>query len=231
MFTHLYAVVRRCSRMLAAVLVIGLAVGLGGPTSPASAAHRGISPSQIEQGCNAFTGAYALGTSITVKGINVPACGPRPTFSLIGSILHAVLPFLGGFASYPGYQCVELTTRYLAAADGVGPPVGVMNGAQVVDSYARRFPAVFVSRKNGAKKHPPKRGDVISLADNGRFTGVGHTGVVLRSKINRKGNGTIKTMEQNWGGTGGNKGWHVYKVRKWKIQFPQLPFIKWLHQR
>jgi hypothetical protein len=217
--------------MLAAALVISLSVSLGPTTSSATAAPHGVSPSQIRQQCNAFRGAYALGTSIRVNGVTVPACGPRPAFSLLGGLLHAVLPFLGGFASYPGYQCVELSARYLAAAAGVGPPIGIMNGAQVVDSYARRFPKVFVSRMNGARKHPPKRGDVISLANNRRFAGIGHTGVVIASHINRRGNGTIKTMEQNWGGVGGRQGWHVYTVRNWKVKFPLLPWIKWLHRR
>ena len=231
MFQNSLLRARAMAAPLAALIVMTFAVAIVGTATPATAAHRGITPSDIRMQCTAFRGAYALGTSIKVRKVRIPACGPRPAFSLLGGLLHDVLPFLSGFAIYPGYQCVELSVRYLATRDGVRPPFGIMNGAQVVNSYARRYPTLYVSRHNGARHHPPKRGDVISLANNRYFRGVGHTGVVIASHVNRRGNGTIRTMEQNWGGPGGRKGWHVYQVRKWRVQFPQLPFIKWLHKR
>ena len=230
MFHRSFLHARTLATALAAILTMTLALTVAESSTPATAARHGLHPSEIRTQCDAFRGAYALGTSIRVRKMTIPACGPRPAFSLLGGLLHAVLPFLSGFASYPGYQCVELSVRYLATRDGVGPPPGVMNGAQVVDSYARRFPKVYVSRANGSH-HAPKRGDVISLANNKRFRGIGHTGVVIASHVNRHGNGTIRTMEQNWGGPGGARGWHVYRVHKWRVQFMLLPHIKWLHRR
>ena len=217
---------------LAAAVMLTAAVMTAVPATaaPVHALNR-VDSLQVKQQCNAFGNAFALGTTMQVKGQTIRACGPRPAFSLLRGVLQAVLPFLGSIAVYPGYQCVELSTRYLAAADGVTPPPGIMNGAQVVDSYARRFPRVFTKIANGTRNRAPVRGDVISLANNKRFAGVGHTGVVLWSHVNRSGNGRIKTMEQNWGGPGGAKGWHVYQVRHWKISFPLLSHIEWLHRR
>jgi len=215
---------------LAAAVVLTATAMTAAPATAAPTRDR-VESLQVQQQCNAFGGAFALGTSMQVKGQTIRACGPRPAFSLLRGVLQAVLPFLGSIATYPGYQCVELSTRYLAAADGVTPPPGIMNGAQVVDSYASRFPRVFVKIANGTRNKAPVRGDVLSLANNKRFAGVGHTGVVLWSHVNKSGNGQIKTMEQNWGGPGGGKGWHIYQVRRWKVSFPLLAQIKWLHRR
>jgi len=187
MFQNSLLRARAMAAPLAALIVMTFAVAIVGTATPATAAHRGITPSDIRMQCTAFRGAYALGTSIKVRKVRIPACGPRPAFSLLGGLLHDVLPFLSGFAIYPGYQCVELSVRYLATRDGVRPPFGIMNGAQVVNSYARRYPTLYVSRHNGARHHPPKRGDVISLANNRYFRGVGHTGVVIASHVNRRG--------------------------------------------
>lgn len=220
---------RRYFAAVTVVAVLALAAPLA--TAPAVAATHDPRTITVNNSCRGFLGAYALGTSMKVKGQVVRACGPRPSFSLLGGLLQLVLPFLGSIARYPGYQCVELSARYLAAATGALTPPGIMNGAQVVDSYAKRYPRLFVKRANGARHHAPRRGDVLSLANNPRFRGVGHTGVVLWSKVNKRGNGRIKTMEENWGGRGGARGWHIYQVHKWKVIFPELRYINWLHRR
>ena len=185
--------------------------------------------------CSAFIGARKLGAKMAVDGQAVYACGPRPNYAgLLGrlfNVLATVFPYWHSIARYHGYQCVELTSRYLAAAYGVHTGAGIVNGAQVVDNYARRYPRLFQKFANGNRSHPPQRGDVISFATNHRFRGIGHTGVVAKSAVGRRGNGHIVVMEQNYGGKSGKKGWHTYRVKHFKVIWKQKPYIKWLHRR
>jgi len=186
-------------------------------------------------GCSAFLGARKLGARIRTGNETVYACGPRPNYArgldAVINVLAIVFPYTRSIARYLGYQCVELTSRYLAAAYGVFTGPGVVNGAQEVDNYKARYPRKFRKFRNGNKSHPPKRGDVISFSSNRHFNDVGHTGVVLRSKIDRRGHGRIRVLEQNFGGATGADGYHVYKVRHFKVISTTLPHVKWLHRR
>jgi hypothetical protein len=83
---------------------------------------------------------------------------------------------------------------------------GKPNGAQAVDRYAAAYPTKFVKIANGTKSKAPRKGDVLSLSANQYFNDVGHTGVVISSSVNSSGDGTVKAMEENWGGTDGASG-------------------------
>ncbi|HEX7740094.1 MAG TPA: CHAP domain-containing protein [Marmoricola sp.] len=217
--------------------LVALTPALG--TGSASAVPRRESAQTITllkvPACSAFLGARKLGAKMNVNGQTVYACGPRPNYAgLLGrlfDVLATVFPYRHSIARYPGYQCVELTSRYLAAAYGAHTGPGTVNGAQVVDNYARRYPNLFRKFANGNRRHPPQPGDVISFSTNPGFHGVGHTGVVAKSSISRKGNGHIVVMEQNYGGKTGKKGWHTYHVKHFRVIWKQKPYMKWLHRR
>jgi hypothetical protein len=211
----------------------------GGTASAATrstAAHRdGLGGIPVDVlGCTAFLGAHALGSSFTGTTASggeykVEACGPRPNYSKAPRLLSIVFPYHDSIARYRGYQCVELSARYLHAAFGANTPAGVMNGSEVVNSYARRYPKLFVKYHNGAVNHAPVAGDVLSFSKTKHFNDLGHTGVVLSSKVDSKGNGTLKDLEENYGGSGGSHGHHVYKIKNWRVVWKQKPHIEWLH--
>ena len=175
-------------------------------------------------------GAKALGSYYTDGVVRVNACGQRPSFdgAKTGSG-PAVRPYAGSTIYYGGYQCIELVARYLKARYGAN--AGIANGAQAVDRYAAAYPAKFVKIMNGLKGKPPREGDVLSLSANKSFGGIGHTGIVVTTKVNAAGNGTLRTLEQNWGGVGGASGYHNYTVRSWHVVYAGLPHIKWLRAR
>ena len=108
---------------------------------------------------------------------------------------------------------------------------GVANGAQAVDRYAAVYPTRFTKIANGTKGKAPRKGDVLSLSSRARFDDVGHTGVVISSNVSTAGNGTVRAMEENWGGTGGTSGYHDYVVKNWRVLYAGLPHIKWLRAR
>ena len=72
---------------------------------------------------------------------------------------------------------------------------------------------------------------MLSLSANKRFSDVGHTGIVISSTVSSAGNGTMRAMEQNWGGAGGTSGYHNYTVKSWRVVYAGLPYIKWLRAR
>lgn len=220
---------------VAAALVMAPTLGTGQASAEQHhPAVRGITLIRVPD-CTAFIGAKELGAKIQAGDETVYACGPRPSYSRglsgVVNVLATVFPYHLSIARYPGYQCVELTARYLAAAYGARTGAGTVNGAQVVDNYARRYPGLFRTFKNGNRAHPPKHGDVISFSKNRHFSDVGHAGVVLWSKLGKKGNGHVKVLEQNYGGSSGAHGWHRYKVKHFKVVWKQKPYIEWLHRR
>lgn len=203
-------------------------------TTAATTAARRASTVLDVLGCTAFLGAHALGASFTGttasgQEYQVDACGPRPNYSKAPRLLSIVYPYHDSIARYRGYQCVELSARYLHVAFGADTPAGVMNGSEVVNSYARRYPKLFVKYHNGAVHHAPVAGDVLSFSKNKHFNDLGHTGVVLSSSVGPKGNGTLKDLEENYGGSGGSHGHHVYKIKDWRVIWKQKPHIEWLH--
>lgn len=177
--------------------------------------------------CTGFTGAKSLG-SYTVAGVSLTACGPRPDWDA-GASLASVRPYSGAPNYYAGYQCVELSARYLKAKYGVGSVTA--NGAQVVDNYAKANSSKFTVIGNGTKNNAPRAGDVLSLSGNAKFSDYGHTGVVLSASVDASGNGSIRVVEQNYGGATGAQGYHDYTVKAWVVQYAALPYIKWLRAK
>lgn len=220
---HTTSATRRTATALClAVLLTALGVFTSLPAADAT--------STAISGCSAFSGARKLGTYYQDASVKVYACGARPSFD--GSKSGGgptVLPFAGSSFYYNGYQCIELVARYLKAKYNANP--GRANGAQAVDRYAAAYPTKFVKIANGTRSKTPRKGDVLSLSANKFFNDVGHTGVVISSSVNSSGNGTVKAMEENWGGTGGTSGYHNYTVRNWRLSFAGLPYIKWLRSR
>lgn len=225
-----HASIRSAGTVVRALLVglpLGLLLGLLPGLLLASGASAATVPAPA---CQDFVGARSLGSSYRDSRVRIYACGARPSFD--GARTGGgpvVLPFAESTTYYLGYQCIELVARYLQARFGAGP--GRANGAQAVDRYAEAYPATFWRIANGTRHRAPRRGDVLSLSASRRFNDVGHTGIVLSSWVGRAGNGTIRALEQNWGGPGGTRGLHTYTVRRWRVRFSALPHIKWLRAR
>jgi hypothetical protein len=193
--------------------------------------------------CNAFAGAKTLGT-YTISGIKLPVCGPRPDGDTPRREGY-VAPYPAGTAydgrkvpaggAYGGYQCVELSVRWLWYRYKV--PEVTANGAQVVKNYAQAYPTKFTTISNGTKNKAPQPGDVLSLSANSSFSDLGHTGVVVSSSVNTTtGTGKITVAEENYGGVRyrgnpGKDGIHTYDVTSWKVQYSPLPYIKWLRAK
>jgi hypothetical protein len=219
----------RSAPWAALVLLLALLLGalLAGP--PAQAASGKAAP-VVVRGCAAGNGARTLGYYYADAHVRIYACGARPSFDGARNDSGPVVrPYAGSMTYYRGYQCIELVARYLKAR--YGADAGRANGAQAVDRYVRAYPAKFSKIANGTRRVPPRKGDVLSLSTNRRFNDVGHTGIVVSSSVSSAGNGTVVAVEQNWGGAGGTRGYHRYRVRGWRVQYAPLPYIKWLHAR
>jgi hypothetical protein len=184
----------------------------------------------VVPGCSAFARARSLGYYYADAYVRVDPCGRRPSFDGARSGAGPVVrPYTGSPIYYRGYQCIELVARYLKARFDAEP--GKANGAQAVDRYASVYPTRFVKIANGTKGQAPRKGDVMSLSANRHFDDVGHTGIVISSRVDARGHGTVRAVEQNWGGPGGASGYHNYRVRSWRVVFPDLAHIKWLRGR
>jgi hypothetical protein len=213
--------------VLAAVLV---PAPLAGAVTTVSSAKSAPTPVVTVRGCSGFSGAKALGSSYSDAYVRVYACGARPSWDGARNGSGPVVrPFTGSTVYYRGYQCIELVARFLKARYGANP--GVANGAQAVDRYAAAYPSKFVKIANGTRAKAPRKGDVLSLSARAAFNDVGHTGVVISSAVNALGNGSVRALEQNWGGAGGATGYHTYTVKKWRVVYAGLPYIKWLRSR
>jgi hypothetical protein len=184
----------------------------------------------VVRGCPATPGGKALGSFYSDAHVRVYACGPRPTFDGTKSGRGPVVrPYVGSSTYYEGYQCIELVARYLAARYEAAP--GYANGSQAVDRYASVYPTKFVKINNGTVRQAPRKGDVLSLSTSKTFNDVGHTGIVSSSNVNSAGNGTIRAVEQNFGGKTGTSGYHDYPVAKWRVVYTSMPHVKWLRAR
>jgi hypothetical protein len=219
--------------LLAVVAILGAAPSANGAEAGTSAAQRTSAKTAaavVVPGCTAYRGARKLGYYYSDGLVRVETCGTRPSFDGARNGGGPVVrPYAGSPIYYRGYQCIELVARYLKARFNAEP--GKANGAQAVDRYARAYPTKFVKIANGTRRQAPRKGDVMSLSANKYFNDVGHTGIVISSSVSSRGNGSIRAIEQNWGGTGGTSGYHTYPVRNWRVTFGGLPHIKWLRSR
>ena len=226
-------ILRRARLALAVAPVLGLLAVLV-PAPIAGAVTLGSSArtatTVAAPGCSAYAGAKALGASYSDAYVRIDACGARPSWDgTRNDSGPVVLPFAGSPVYYRGYQCIELVARYLKARYGALP--GVANGAQAVDRYAAAYPSRFTKIANNTVGKAPRKGDVLSLSARAAFNDVGHTGIVTSSTVDKAGNGRVRALEQNWGGTGGARGYHVYTVKAWRVVYAGLPHIKWLRAR
>ena len=221
----------RSAPFFLAALLLALLTGLGAaPAADAAPAPATTPSARVISTCTAFTGARALGAYYADAYVRVDSCGQRPSFDGARNGSGPVVrPFVGSNIYYRGYQCIELVARYLEVRFGAGP--GVANGSQAVDRYVAAYPARFVKIANGTRGRAPRKGDVLSLSTTRYFNDVGHTGIVTSSRVNGRGRGTVRTVEQNWGGTGGDRGYHDYRVRNWRVVSPSMPHVKWLRAR
>ena len=184
----------------------------------------------VVRGCSAVSGAKTLGYYYGDAYVRVYACGARPSWDGARTDSGPIVrPYVGSTTYYRGYQCIELVARYLKARYNADP--GYANGAQAVDRYVAVYPTRFLKIANGAKGLAPRKGDVLSLSKRRNFSDVGHTGIVISSAVNSAGNGSVLAVEQNWGGAGGTRGYHSYSVKSWRVQYAEMPYIKWLRAR
>lgn len=120
----------------------------------------------------------------------VPACGPRPASG--GAEVQATLA--DGSEPVAQFGAPELSLRWMYLAYGIPPYAG--NGDQL---YGRYDPVhggkpLLAIAGSGNLDEVPQAGDVISYDTGG--TG-GHTAVVVASRVDGAGNGSVDVMEQN----------------------------------
>jgi hypothetical protein len=177
--------------------------------------------------CGGFAGARQLAGGDGVApaawsggGLVVPACGPVPG----GGPAAAVYPYPGALWT-AGYQCVELSERYLYERYGVTMGIAT-NGDQVVAHYAAGYPGLFMVVRNGTPRRPPTAGDVLSLSAAPGFDSAsgGHTAVVQSSSVDAAGDGTVTVVEEN-AAAGGVA---VLPVNGWSVRYPGFRYVEWL---
>jgi hypothetical protein len=234
---------RNC-RLLGAALA-ALALGLGLATGPGTAAGAGTAsrpgtaaaafaaagsgPAARGGGpCGAFPGAHRLPGAGRVApaawsgdGLVVPACGPAPGN---GGAAAPVYAYPGALWT-AGYQCVELSERYLY--DRYGVTMGIAtNGDQVAAHYAAGYQGLFMVIRNGTPHRAPAAGDVLSLSTAPRFDSAsgGHTAVVQSSSVNAAGDGTVTVVEENADAAGVA----VLLVSGWRVRYPGFRYVEWL---
>ena len=142
----------------------------------------------------------AGGGTVEARGDGFPACGRT-------GVTAIEVP--GGLTT-PGFQCVELSERALYVEHGW--PGLSADGAQVAERYAQVHDVPLIH--NGTVGYPPQVGDVMSFSHSAAFTGTGHTALVTASSVNRKGNGRIAVLSENWS-DGGSL--NSFPVRHWKV--------------
>jgi hypothetical protein len=178
--------------------------------------------------------ADADATEVTVPGIPVPACGPTGGTPID---LPNAYPFGNSSLTYtPGFQCVELTDRYMYVTRHWGTVGG--DGADVVRVYgAAHNIAPVVS---GTPGEAPRPGDVISFSVEPRFTDdndfyPGHTAIVSAASVGPAGNGSVTILSENFSGTAettqlGVSNWSVQPIESADADddLVNTPYIEWL---
>jgi CHAP domain len=182
---------------------------------------------------NAFC-ADAGATEVTVRSLPVPACGPTGSNNI--DIPYGY-PYQTSEETYtPGFQCVELTDRYMYATRHWGAVGG--DGADVVRVYGAAHHIAPVL--NGSPGQAPRVGDVISFSVESGFTDdsdfyPGHTAIVSASSVDPAGNGSVTILSENFSGTAETT---QLDVSSWSIQpiesanaddgLVNTPYIEWL---
>jgi hypothetical protein len=147
------------------------------------------------------------------------ACGP----------LDENIPIqIPGGVPTPGFQCVELSERFLYITHGwtgIGAYGGERdtNGAEVAKHYAAAHSVPLIA--NGTPGVSPQVGDVISFSTTSTFTDTGHTGVVVASNVNSEGNGSIELLSENFNHTGDLK---PLAVSHWQVASIGFAHTEWI---
>src|SRR5579862_4764555 len=146
------------------------------------------------------------GGKLIASGDGVMACGPTG-----GTTID-----VPGGGSTTGFQCVELSDRFLYISHGWTALVG--DGSQVARVYASAHGAPLI--RNGTPGIAPHVGDVMSFSDNATFSDPdhsdpGHTGVVIASSVDATGNGSITLLSENV--SGGTIGSSSFAVSGWRV--------------
>ena len=140
------------------------------------------------------------GGGVVANADGVPACGPTGSTPIE----------IPGGISTPGFQCVELSERFLYISHGWTTLRA--NGAQVAKDYSSAHSVPLVS--NGTVGVAPHVGDVMSFSTTSNFSDTGHTGVVTASSVNASGNGSINLLSENVSGTGNLSS---FQVNGWRV--------------
>jgi CHAP domain len=155
------------------------------------------------------------GGKVIAKGDGVMSCGPAGEVEIE----------IPGGISTPGFQCVELSERFLYVTRGWTTIKA--NGAQVAARYASAHGVPLIA--NGTAGVAPHVGDVMSFSRTSSFSEpeAGHTGVVTASAVDSSGNGTITLLSENVGHTGNSTtvavtGWRVVNL------FGEFPSSEWI---
>lgn len=144
---------------------------------------------------------------------------------------NTAVPRAAGQAINAGWECVELSERYLYLQYGL---LGLSaDGSTLVDNYYSYYhssqPSLVEGTSLSAGFHPTT-GDVVSITWS---NGGPHTAIVTGSSINSSGNGTISLFQENGWTTSGTpwpngflnvSGWQVFDAGNNALQL-----FHWLH--
>ncbi|HVU74590.1 MAG TPA: hypothetical protein VHE83_16630 [Mycobacteriales bacterium] len=149
---------------------------------------------------------------VAVAADGVPACGPTG-----GTAID-----IPGDVATPGFQCVELSDRFLYVTHHWKDLVA--HGAQVAARYSIRYGVRLIT--SGTPGIAPHKGDVMSFSNqtytgnatrDANHTDTGHTGVVVASTVDASsGIGTFQLLSENIGNPRSGD-LTTFTVQAWKI--------------
>jgi CHAP domain len=203
---------------IAAAFVVG-AILLVLPSSGvvgATAIARHDAP-QVAVGGNCNQDHGFVLTYFTDATVSVPSCGPIPLDTSCNTTESCpVYPYPGANTPYPGYQCAELTGRYMWYAFHAGEQLA--NGDNQAMVYAKAYPSKFTLYTNGTVGHAPEEGDVISMSANAQFSDSdgGHVAIVqsVSSALSTTGTGTLNLVDEN----DQSSGKATLQMKHWVVQ-------------
>ena len=215
-----------------------LAAGPAGTADAAPAGPRLISPSpESSAWCTTFTGERSGGGVLegwTGLTPTLPVCGPAPYYSSAGDVPVRLPEAYGNSfwsGTLDGFQCVELSDRWLAMAYGLN--VVTANGDEVAKNYYSKYHATHPAMRligNGNAGQVPAPGDVISFSDNSSFSGDsdgGHVAVVVNGgSVNSAGNGAIYIAQENVSGLSFTH--QKLTVSRWRVSGEGFSYVEWL---
>jgi hypothetical protein len=197
-----------------------------------------VSPSpESAAWCTTFTGERSGGGVLegwTGLSPSLPVCGPAPYYDSAGDVPVRLPEAYGNSfwsGTLDGFQCVELSDRWLAMAYGLN--VVTANGDEVARNYYNTYHASHPGMRligNGTAGQAPKPGDVISFSNNPSFTGDddgGHVAVVVNGgSVNSAGNGAIYIAQENVSGLSFTH--QELSVSHWRVSGEGFAYVEWL---